>query len=73
MRGSFDGRIKNPGQKTKMSLYLTHDTDITGLMLDLNITTAECIEERYRFGTTKEVNCNSKFDFASTVTLELHS
>lgn len=56
-----------------MSLYLTHDTDIAGLMLDLNMTTTECVEERYRFGTTKEINCNSKLEFASTSTLELHS
>ncbi len=50
-----------------------HDTDISSLLTDLNLTSSDCIEQLYRKGTTNALNCQSNVGFASNLIIELHS
>lgn len=40
----FDGRINNPSQVLKWTFLSAHDTDISGMLLDLNVSSAQCVE-----------------------------
>lgn len=40
----FDGRISNAKQELKWTFLSAHDTDISAMLLDLNISSAQCIE-----------------------------
>jgi hypothetical protein len=40
----FDGRINNiTGQILKWTFLSAHDTDISGMLLDLNVSSAQCV------------------------------
>lgn len=40
----FDGRINNiTGQVLKWTFLSAHDTDISGMLLDLNVSSAQCV------------------------------
>lgn len=40
----FDGRIANPSQRLKWTFLSGHDSDLTAMLSDLNISSALCIE-----------------------------
>jgi hypothetical protein len=54
----FDGRIKNSKQNLKWTFLSAHDTDISGMLLDLNISSPLCVEQLYRYGKTDALNCD---------------
>lgn len=54
----FDGRIANANQELKWTFLSAHDTDISGMLLDLNVSSAQCVEELYRKGRTDALNCD---------------
>ena len=39
----FDSRISNSNQKLKWTFLSAHDSDVAPMLLDLNITSAQCI------------------------------
>ena len=54
----FDDRMNNiEGKSRKWTFLSAHDTHIFNLIGDLNISSANCIEELYRKGTTDSLNC----------------
>ena len=69
----FDGRIGNPKQELKWTFLSVHDTDISGMLLDLNISSAQCVEELYRNGKTDALNCDPGQEYVSNIIFELHS
>lgn len=69
----FDGRIGNPKQELKWTFLSAHDTDISGMLLDLNISSAQCVEELYRNGKTDALNCDPGQEYVSNIIFELHS
>ena len=55
----FDLRTINPDRTADKWLIMSaHDTDIIGLNVALNLSSANCIEELYRKGSTSEKNCD---------------
>lgn len=63
----FDGRIANSAQVLKWTFLSAHDTDISGMLLDLNISSAACVEELYRKGRTDALNCDPGQEYASSI------
>lgn len=69
-----ENRINRPKTyPTKMTVISCHDTDISALFTDLNISSSQCVEEIYRKGKTDALNCERNVGFASNVVIELHS
>lgn len=58
---------------TKMTVTSCHDTDISALFTDLNISSSQCVEDLYRKGKTDALNCETNVGFASNLVIELHS
>ena len=70
----FDGRINNiTGQVLKWTFLSAHDTDISGMLLDLNVSSSQCVQELYRRGKTDALNCDPGQEYASSIIFELHS
>lgn len=70
----FDARVKNPnGVSLKWTTLSVDDVDIVALQNDLNISSASCIEEIYRKGSSSALNCEQGTLFASNIIFELHS
>ena len=47
----FDDRINNINSKVlKWAFLSAHDTDVSALGVELNFTSARCVEDLYRFG-----------------------
>jgi hypothetical protein len=69
----FDERIKNHNKTNKWTFISGHDTDISPMLLNLNISNAQCIEDLYRKGKTTALNCEPGQDFAANIMFELHS
>jgi hypothetical protein len=63
----FDGRINNSNQTLKWTFLSAHDTDITGMLLDLNVSSDQCVEELYRNGKTDALNCDPTQEYASSI------
>lgn len=58
----------------KWTFLSGHDTDIIAMHLGLNLSSAQCIQEIYRKGTTSSLNCEDGANyFASNLIFELHS
>lgn len=70
----FDSRIRNPDTYPRRWTFLSaHDTDIAAAHVDLNISSAHCIEDLYRKGSTSAINCEQSTEYASSIIFELHS
>lgn len=55
----FDSRISNLKTKTlKWTFLSAHDTDVSSALLDLNMSSPQCIEDQYRKGSTTALNCD---------------
>jgi hypothetical protein len=63
----FDGRIASNSQPLKWTFLSAHDTDISGMLLDLNVSSASCVEELYRKGKTDALNCDPAQEYASSI------
>jgi hypothetical protein len=63
----FDNRIKNSSEGLKWTFLSGHDTDIYPFLIDLNISSSQCIEELYRFNKTNALNCEPGPEFASSI------
>lgn len=71
---NFDNRIKSPeGGGLKWSTLSLDAGDLVALQNNLNISSALCIEEVYRKGSTQALNCQLLSGFASSMVFELHS
>lgn len=69
----FDERIKSPNHELKWTFLSAHDDDISAMLLDLNMSSAQCVEELYRYGKSDALNCDPVLDYASNLIFELHS
>lgn len=70
----FDDRIAHPSEKSlKWTFLSAHDTDATCMMNDLNISSAQCVEDLYRTGQTEALNCSPAQEYATSLIYELHS
>ena len=70
----FDNRVKSPsGVSLKWTTLAVDELDIVALQNDLNISSAVCIEEIYRKGSTQALNCQQGASFSSSLIIELHS
>ena len=70
----FGGRIKNPSKmEHKWRMLSAHDGDMSPLLLRLNISSARCVEEKYRRGYTDALNCEPSTEYVSSLIFELHS
>ena len=69
---NFDKAISKTNGLFKMSLLSCHDTDLVPLQSQLNISSAGCIEELYRFNKTNALNCEPGPEFAYSIIIELH-
>ena len=70
----FDNRVKSPEEMAlKWSTLSVDGIDLIALQNDLNISSAQCIEEVYRKGSTQALNCQLNSGFASSILFELHS
>lgn len=69
----FDSRLKSPNQTLKWTFLSGHDLDIVPLFNDLNLSSSQCIEELYRKGQTKALNCEQFPEFASSLIFELYT
>lgn len=64
----FDERINSPDQKKlKWTFLSAHDTNIFAMANDLNISSANCIEELYRKGKTDALNCELGPEYAASL------
>jgi hypothetical protein len=64
----FDNRVKSPsGVSLKWTTLSVDSLDIAALQNDLNISSAQCIEEVYRKGSTQALNCQQGQIFASSL------
>ena len=57
----------------KWTFLSAHDTDSVPMLNGLNFSLSVCIEERYRKGKTDALNCDSDYEFATSLIFELHS
>ena len=70
----FTARVQNPTSAMfKWRFLSAHDNDVGPLLLGLNISSAQCVEETYRRGYTDALNCDSNTEYASSIITELHS
>jgi len=58
------------GQK-KLTVFSGHDDNIAPILTFLNLTSAHCVQEKYRNETVKG-NCAEPVPFASSLQLEIH-
>ena len=64
---NFDAILKNPSASSLKWTTLSVDLkDVVALRNDLNISSAHCIEELYRKGSTSSLNCEKSVPFASS-------
>ena len=63
----FDDRIRNASKTLKWTFLSCHDVDLSAMLLDMNISSHQCIEELYRKGKTSALNCDSNIDFAADI------
>jgi hypothetical protein len=70
----FDNRIKSPDagglRWTTLSVDSPH---IVSALNQLNISSARCVEDLYRKGSSSALNCQAAAPFASSILFELHS
>jgi lysosomal acid phosphatase len=52
-------------------MFSGHDTNVAPTLWFLNLTTAECLEDKFRNSTKKYLNCEDGPDFAASITFEL--
>jgi len=69
----FDEKVKTPSSKNKWVTISTFEGDLISVMNNLNISSANCIEEQYRKGSTSALNCEGSTPFSSNILFELHS
>lgn len=67
----FDAKIASPNSVKKWSMFSGHDTNVAPTLWFLNLTTAQCIEDKYHNSTRKYLNCEDGPDFAASITFEL--
>ena len=71
--GSFNKKVKNESMDSKWTTISTFEGDLISVMNNLNISSASCIEEMYRKGSTEALNCEGSTPFASNILFELYS
>ena len=64
---NFDNKIKNVNSDSKIVTVSTFEGDLISIMNNLNISSATCIEEVYRKGSTSALNCEGSTPFASNL------
>lgn len=69
---TFDKAVSKTNGLFKMSIFSCHDTDLIPLQAQLNISSFDCIEEKWRYNATNELNCEPGPEFASSIIMELH-
>lgn len=67
----FDAKLQNLTSIKKWSMFSGHDTNVAPTLWFLNLTTAECIEDKFRNSSKKYLNCEDGPDFAASLTFEL--
>jgi hypothetical protein len=67
----FDAKILSPTSIKRWTMLSGHDTNVAPTLWFLNLTTAQCIEDKFRNSTKKYLNCEDGPDFASSITFEL--
>lgn len=65
--------MKSPNSKAKWITISANEIDIVSAQNGLGISSAQCIEELYRKGSTSALNCESGTPFSSSIIFELFS
>lgn len=65
--------MKSPNSKAKWITISANEIDIVSAQNGLGISSAQCIEELYRKGSTSALNCESGTLFSSSIIFELFS
>lgn len=69
----FAEKVKNLSSTSKWVTVSTFEGDLVSIHNNLNISSADCIEELFRKGSTAALNCEGRTPFSSNILFELHS
>ena len=68
---NMDVVIKGKFDNKKLTVISAHDSDVAPILTVLNLTSAECLRQKFK-NQTVTGNCAEPVPFASSLQLELH-